>query len=109
MGHAGPPPAHAHDFGLVGIDAMSHPGPAGAPADVLEMFDGAAAPGGSITWSSRLDSIATLRGRVGFAWTPNTMVYLTGGGAWGRTSFSSTGSRPTLISISKSAPSCCVK
>jgi outer membrane immunogenic protein len=54
------------------------------------LFARAAAPGGGITWSSRFDSIATVRGRIGFALTPNTLVYLTGGGAWGRASYSST-------------------
>jgi outer membrane immunogenic protein len=61
-----------------------------ATGNAQSLFGGAVAPGGGITWLSRLDSIATVRGRVGFAWTPNTLVYLTGGGAWGRTSYSST-------------------
>jgi outer membrane immunogenic protein len=61
-----------------------------ATGQAESLFGGAAAPGGSITWSSRLDSIATVRGRFGFAWTPNTLAYLTAGGAWGRTSYSST-------------------
>jgi outer membrane immunogenic protein len=69
------------DFSGAGLNATGH---------AQSLFGGAAAPGGSITWSSKLDSIATVRGRVGFAWTPNTLVYLTGGGAWGRTSYSST-------------------
>jgi outer membrane immunogenic protein len=48
------------------------------------------ASGGAITWSTKLDSIATVRGRLGYAWTPNTLLYVTSGGAWGRTNFSST-------------------
>jgi outer membrane immunogenic protein len=69
------------DFSGAGLSATGH---------AQSLFGGAAAPGGSIIWSSKLDAIATVRGRVGFAWTPNTLVYLTGGGAWARTSFSST-------------------
>jgi opacity protein-like surface antigen len=69
------------DFNGAGLSATGH---------AQSLFGGAAAPGGSITWSSKLDSIATVRGRLGFAWTPNTLVYLTGGAAWGRTSYSST-------------------
>jgi outer membrane immunogenic protein len=53
-------------------------------------FAGVGAPGGAITWSTHLDSIATARGRLGYAWTPNTLLYFTAGGAFGRTSFSST-------------------
>jgi outer membrane immunogenic protein len=69
------------DYSGAGLNATGH---------AESLFGRVAAPGGGITWSSRLDSIATVRGRVGFAWTPNTLVYLTGGGAWGRTSYSST-------------------
>jgi outer membrane immunogenic protein len=69
------------DFSGAGLTAIGH---------AQSLIGGAAAPGGSITWSSKLDAIATVRGRVGFAFTPNTLVYLTGGGAWGRTSYSST-------------------
>jgi outer membrane immunogenic protein len=50
----------------------------------------AAAAGGSIAWTSTLDSLATLRGRVGYLWTPSTLFFVTGGGAWGRSSYSST-------------------
>jgi outer membrane immunogenic protein len=42
---------------------------------------------GGIAWSSNLDSIATIRGRIGYVWAPNILVYFTGGGAWGRTSY----------------------
>ncbi len=69
------------DFSGAGLSATGH---------AQSLIGGTAVAGGSTTWSSTLDSIATVRGRVGFAWTPNTLVYLTGGGAWGRTSYSST-------------------
>ena len=77
-------------FLVIGIEGDFSGASLNATGHAQSLFGGAAAPGGSITWSTRLDSIATLRGRVGFAWTPNTLVYLTGGGAWGRTSYSST-------------------
>jgi outer membrane immunogenic protein len=48
-----------------------------------------AGPGGGIVWTSDLNSIATIRGRIGYAWSPNVLAYLTGGGAWGRISYSS--------------------
>jgi outer membrane immunogenic protein len=69
------------DFSGVGLDATG---------SAQSIFGGAAAPGGGIAWSSHLDAVATLRARIGFAWTPNTLLYFTGGGAWGRTSYSST-------------------
>ena len=77
-------------FLVIGVEGDFSGASLNATGHAQSLFGGAAAPGGSITWSSRLDSIATVRGRVGFAWTPNTLVYLTGGGAWGRTSYSST-------------------
>jgi outer membrane immunogenic protein len=45
--------------------------------------------GGGIAWTSDLSSIATIRGRIGYAWSPNILAYFTGGGAWGRISYSS--------------------
>jgi outer membrane immunogenic protein len=77
-------------FLVIGIEGDYSGASLNATGNAQSIFARAAAPGGGITWSSRLDSIATVRGRVGFAWTPNTLVYLTGGGAWGRTSYSST-------------------
>ena len=38
---------------------------------------------------ARSNSIATVRGRIGYVWSPNVLLYVTGGGAWGRTSYSS--------------------
>ncbi|MBV9970000.1 MAG: outer membrane beta-barrel protein [Xanthobacteraceae bacterium] len=60
-----------------------------AHANAQSTFGGVGAPGGGINWSTKLDAIATARGRLGFAWMPNTLLYITAGGAWGRTSFSS--------------------
>jgi outer membrane immunogenic protein len=54
-------------------------------------FAAAPSPGGSgrIAWTNTLDSIATVRGRVGYAWSPGWLFFATGGGAWGRSSYSS--------------------
>jgi outer membrane immunogenic protein len=50
---------------------------------------GAPVGSGGIAWTSNLDSIATIRGRIGYVWAPNILVYFTGGGAWARTSYTS--------------------
>jgi outer membrane immunogenic protein len=44
---------------------------------------------GGLAWTSNLDSVATIRGRLGYIWAPNILLYATGGGAWGRTSYTS--------------------
>jgi outer membrane immunogenic protein len=44
---------------------------------------------GGIAWTSNLESIATLRGRIGYAWAPNVLLFVTGGGAWGKSSYTS--------------------
>src|ERR1700680_4781865 len=74
-------------FLVIGVEGDFSGAGLNATGNAQRLFGGVAARGGVITWSSQLDSIATVRGRVGFAWTPNTLVYLTGGGAWGRTSY----------------------
>jgi opacity protein-like surface antigen len=51
--------------------------------------NGAPVGAGGIAWTNALDSIATVRGRIGYVWMPNFMDYFTGGGAWGRTSYAS--------------------
>ena len=62
-----------------------------------------AGSGGGIVWTSGLNAIATIRGRIGYAWAPNVMAYFTGGGAWGRISYSSVdafGPCPACVSTS---------
>jgi outer membrane immunogenic protein len=62
----------------------------GGTAVAPNLFPNGAPVGvGGIAWTNTLDSIATVRGRIGYAWMPNFMVYFTGGGAWGRTSYTS--------------------
>jgi len=51
--------------------------------------DGTPVGSGGFGWTNNLESIATLRGRLGFVWAPNVMPYATGGGAWGRSSYTS--------------------
>jgi len=43
---------------------------------------------GGITWTRDLDWVASVRGRLGYNPVQNALVYVTGGGAWGRTSYS---------------------
>ncbi len=75
---------------VIGVEADFSGTSLNAYANAQSTFGGVGAPGGGINWSTKLDSLATVRGRLGFAWTPNTLLYMTAGGAWGRTSFSST-------------------
>jgi outer membrane immunogenic protein len=49
---------------------------------------GAPASGGGITFSRSENWIATLRARFGVIATPNVLLYVTGGGAWTRISYS---------------------
>jgi outer membrane immunogenic protein len=75
---------------VIGVEADFSGTSLNAYANAQSTFAGVGASGGGINWSTHLDSIATVRGRLGYAWTPNTLLYMTAGGAWGRTSFSST-------------------
>lgn len=74
---------------VVGVEADFSGTSLNAYANAESTFAGVGAAGGGINWLAHLDSIATVRGRLGFAWTPNTLLYATAGGAWGRTRFSS--------------------
>jgi outer membrane immunogenic protein len=75
---------------VIGVEADFSGASLNAYANAQSTFAGVGAPGGGINWTTKLDSIATVRGRLGYAWTPNTLLYITAGGAWGRSSFSST-------------------
>jgi outer membrane immunogenic protein len=75
---------------VIGVEADFSGTSLNAHANAESTFAGVGAPGGGINWSTKLDSIATVRGRLGYAWMPNTLLYITAGGAFGRTSFSST-------------------
>jgi outer membrane immunogenic protein len=75
---------------VIGVEADFGGASLNAYANAQSTFAGVGAPGGGINWSTKLDSIATVRGRFGYAWTPNTLLYMIAGGAWGRAGFSST-------------------
>jgi outer membrane immunogenic protein len=49
---------------------------------------GTAIPGTFTSTNTNLESLATVRGRLGYLLTPNLMAYGTGGGAWGRVEYS---------------------
>jgi outer membrane immunogenic protein len=49
---------------------------------------GLGAPGSFTSMSTNLESLATVRGRLGYLITPSLMAYGTGGGAWGRVEYS---------------------
>jgi outer membrane immunogenic protein len=62
----------------------------GGTVDAANIFlSGEPAATGGVAWTGHLDSIATLRGRLGYAWGPNLLLFVTGGGAWGWSSYSS--------------------
>jgi outer membrane immunogenic protein len=73
--------------GIEGDYSGTHLGGAAAAPNLFP--NGAPVGAGGIAWTSTLDSIATVRGRIGYVWSPNVLLYVTGGGAWGRTSYSS--------------------
>jgi hypothetical protein len=75
---------------VIGMEADFSGTSLNAHGNAESTFAGVGAPGGGINWSTKLDSIATVRGRLGYAWMPNTLLYITAGGAFGRTSLSST-------------------
>jgi outer membrane immunogenic protein len=75
---------------VVGVEGDYSAASLGGSANAPSVFFTTPIPGPGITWSSTLDSIATVRGRIGYVWTPNTLLYFTGGGAWGRASYAST-------------------
>ena len=75
---------------VVGVEADFSGASLDAHKSAESTFAGVGAPGGGINWATKVDSIATVRGRLGYAWTPNTLLYVTAGGAWAHASFSST-------------------
>lgn len=58
----------------------------GTTFETARNLDGTPAP---VTWSSNVNALATVRARVGYAWSPNLLFFATGGGAWGRTGYTS--------------------
>jgi outer membrane immunogenic protein len=51
---------------------------------------GAPVGNGGITFSHTTKWLASLRGRLGVAVVPNTLLYVTGGGAWAKTNYNGT-------------------
>jgi len=73
---------------VIGIEGDFSGAHLGGTANAANLFaSGAAAPTGGIAWTGHLDSVATVRARVGYVWTPNVLFFLTGGAAWGRSSY----------------------
>jgi outer membrane immunogenic protein len=73
--------------GLEGDFSKTH---LGGIVDAANVFtSGSPAPNGGIGWTSRLNWIATIRGRVGYVFGPDLMFFVTGGAAWGASSYSS--------------------
>jgi len=57
-------------------------------ANAANLFaNGTPAGSGGVSWSNKIDWLASLRGRLGFAVVPNVLLYGTGGVAWTRTSY----------------------
>ncbi len=51
-------------------------------------FNGLPVGSGGITLTAKTNALATLRGRFGYAFIPNAMIYVTGGGALAHTQYS---------------------
>jgi outer membrane immunogenic protein len=62
---------------------------------------------GAVTFSRTVDWLASIRGRLGYTVTPNTLLYVTGGGAWAKTDFFGqdvfTGGCPNCVSTAFSS------
>jgi outer membrane immunogenic protein len=75
---------------VVGIEGDFSGMHLGGTVNAPNLFaSGAPATTGGIGWTGHLDSIATLRARVGYSWAPNVLFFVTGGGAWGWSSYNS--------------------
>jgi outer membrane immunogenic protein len=60
-------------------------------------FVGLAATPPTTTFTSGLDTLGTVRARLGWLWTPTLLAYATGGFAYGNTKIGSSFSCPTCI------------
>jgi outer membrane immunogenic protein len=86
---------------VVGIEGDFSGTHLGGTAVAPNLFaNGAPVGSGGIAWTSNLESIATVRGRIGYLWAPNVLLFATGGGAWGRTNYTS------LDAFSGGCPNC---
>jgi outer membrane immunogenic protein len=73
--------------GIEGDFSATHLGGTANAYNVLA--SGAPATSGEIGWTSHLNWIATVRGRVGYVLTPDLMFFVTGGAAWGASNYRS--------------------
>ncbi len=62
------------DFTWAGLD--------GSASDQNRFVDGTVIATGEISWNREVNWIASVRGRLGFAIAPTTLLYVTGGAAW---------------------------
>jgi outer membrane immunogenic protein len=75
---------------VVGLESDFSKTHLGGIVDASNNFaSGSPAPNGGIGWTNRLNWIATIRGRVGYVFGPDLMFFVTGGAAWGASSYSS--------------------
>lgn len=58
-----------------------------------DIIDGPPAPSSQTTLATKFDWIATIRGRIGFLWTPQLLTYFTGGVSWGEADFTASATR----------------
>ena len=57
-------------------------------ATTAAQTNGGGVTAGSNSWSRNVNWLASLRGRLGFTPSPTTLLYVTGGAAWGGTDYS---------------------
>jgi outer membrane immunogenic protein len=79
--------APAWVVGLEGDFSAAHLGGSANADNVLA--NGSPTTFGGIEWTSRLNWIATVRGRVGYVFGPDLMFFVTGGAAWGASNYRS--------------------
>jgi outer membrane immunogenic protein len=73
--------------GLEGDFSATHLG--GSANAINLLANGSPTTFGGIQWTSRLNWIATVRGRVGYVFAPDLMFFVTGGAAWGASNYRS--------------------
>ncbi|MBV9562830.1 MAG: porin family protein [Bradyrhizobium sp.] len=84
---------------LLGIEADSSWTSASSSANSIWTLFGTTQPVANslTTMSNRLDWLSSVRGRIGYLVLPNALIYLTGGGAWGRYDYSASAFNGVLL------------
>jgi outer membrane immunogenic protein len=74
---------------VVGIEGDFSATHLGGTVDANGLLASGAPPAGSsaIAWTDHLNWLATLRGRIGYVMAPDLMFFVTGGVAWGASSY----------------------